>query len=91
MSPGCNILFFNTRAGKQKRKRNANLALNCWEFKRCGREQSKDCPAVSSNMGRACWRVAGTMCGAKVQGAFAEKLGNCKSCDYYSYMNNLKK
>lgn len=74
-----------------KERRDSHMALNCWEYKKCGRENTGDCPAVSSNMGRACWRVAGTLCGGRVQGTFAEKLGNCKDCDYYSYINNLKK
>ena len=28
-------------------------------------------------------RVAGTLCGGKVQGTFALKLGNCQKCDFY--------
>lgn len=63
------------------------MALNCWEFKRCGRDKTRDCPAVTGNMGKKCWRVAGTMCGGSAQGTFAEKLGNCKICDYYGYRN----
>jgi hypothetical protein len=35
------------------------------------------------NAGRACWAVAGTMCGGRVQGTFAQKFGNCKACDFY--------
>ena len=35
------------------------------------------------NAGRACWALAGTLCGGKVQGTFAEKLGNCLSCEFY--------
>lgn len=35
------------------------------------------------NAGRACWAVAGTFCGGNVQGAFATKLDNCMSCDFY--------
>ncbi len=60
--------------------------LNCWEFKKCGREKTGDCPAVRENTGHICWMVAGTMCGGKVQGAFAEKVGNCKECNFYHYM-----
>ena len=30
-----------------------------------------------NNAGRACWVVAGTMCGSKVHGSFAEKTGDC--------------
>jgi hypothetical protein len=35
------------------------------------------------NGGRACWALAGTLCGGKVQGAFATKLANCMACDFY--------
>jgi hypothetical protein len=35
------------------------------------------------NGGRACWILAGTLCGGKVQGSFAEKTGNCMECDFY--------
>jgi len=35
------------------------------------------------NAGRACWIVAGTMCGGKVQGTFAKKYDNCEKCDFY--------
>ncbi len=27
--------------------------------------------------GRICWAVTGTLCGGKVQGTFARKIGNC--------------
>jgi hypothetical protein len=35
------------------------------------------------NAGRACWVVAGTLCGGKVQGSFARKYGNCEQCEFY--------
>ena len=35
------------------------------------------------NGGRACWALAGTLCGNKVQGTFASKLANCLQCDFY--------
>lgn len=35
------------------------------------------------NGGRACWVLAGTLCGAKVQGSFATKLANCMQCEFY--------
>lgn len=63
--------------------------MNCWEFKRCGREEGGQkadklgiCPAYPDK-GRDCARVVGTLCGGKVQGTFAEKLGNCMYCDFY--------
>lgn len=35
------------------------------------------------NAGRSCWVIAGTMCGGKVQGTFAQKYGNCVICDFF--------
>ena len=74
--------------------------LNCWEFKRCGRQPGGfhvhdlgRCPATleerldevhdGANAGRACWVVAGTLCGDEVQGTFAQKFANCQNCDFY--------
>jgi hypothetical protein len=63
--------------------------MNCWEFKKCGREAGganvKElgvCPAYP-NFGQSCANVAGTFCGGKVQGTFASKLFNCMKCDFY--------
>lgn len=74
--------------------------LNCWEFKKCGRElggahikEFGVCPsAMEARLhgthegrfaGRACWVVAGTLCGGKEQGSFAQKYHNCEKCDFY--------
>lgn len=62
--------------------------LNCWEFKKCGRDRTHDCPAVTENSGKMCWLVAGTMCGGETQGTFVEKAGNCKRCNFYAYVNS---
>ena len=35
------------------------------------------------NGGRACWALAGTLCGGKVQGSFAAKVANCLACEFY--------
>ena len=35
------------------------------------------------NGGRACWPIAGTLCGGHVQGTFATKVGNCMDCDFF--------
>lgn len=35
------------------------------------------------NGGRACWAVTGTLCGGKIQGTFATKLGNCMNCEFF--------
>ena len=51
------------------------------------------CPAANNqkfhgihggkNGGRACWVLAGTLCGGKVQGTFAAKLSACMRCEFY--------
>lgn len=51
------------------------------------------CPAASEtladglnhgkNGGRSCWAIAGTLCNGQMQGAFAQKIGNCTKCDFY--------
>jgi hypothetical protein len=73
--------------------------INCWEFKKCGRGPGgaktdlEVCPSATenklhnthggTNAGRACWVVAGTMCGGEVQGKFAKKYNDCEKCDFY--------
>jgi hypothetical protein len=74
--------------------------VNCWEFKKCGREagglkvgELGICPAAmesrvngmngGKNGGRACWPLAGTFCGGKVQGTFAMKVANCMECEFF--------
>jgi hypothetical protein len=36
------------------------------------------------NAGGICWAVAGTCCGGKIQGTFAEKRLSCINCDFYN-------
>ena len=55
----------------------------CWEFLKCGHEKTNSCRAVVQHAGRSCWLVAGTLCGGAVQGDSAQKLGNCKICEFY--------
>ena len=67
------------------------MMQNCWQFKKCGREQDglktaelgvcsaaiderHDGKNAGKNAGRYCWKVAGTLCGGKVQGTYAQKL-----------------
>lgn len=38
--------------------------------------------------GRACWVVAGSLCGGKIQGTYAQKLQNCWRCEF---MNIVKR
>ncbi len=56
------------------------------------------CPAASDtsgnginggkNGGRICWALAGTFCGGKVQGNFAQKLVSCMSCEVFKLVKN---
>jgi len=75
------------------------LRQNCWQVKNCGRQPGGPragelgvCPAATTGMtginggtnaGRICWAVAGTLCGGKVQGTFAQKAANCMDCPFY--------
>ena len=63
--------------------------MNCWEFKKCGRERGGTramelgvCPAWP-NDGSRCAKMAGTLCGGRVQGSFAIKLSSCVECAFY--------
>jgi hypothetical protein len=86
-------------------KNTATVKINCWEFKKCGRQpgghKEKElgtCPVTvhgaldgaheGRNGGRACWVIAGSLCGGKIQGTYAQKLTNCWRCDF---MNTVKK
>ena len=73
--------------------------LNCWEFKKCGRERNGHagnkglCPTMAmtalngihggNHGGRCCWVVKGTLCGGPKSGAYPEKFGMCCSCNFY--------
>ena len=64
--------------------------MNCWGFKKCGREAGGArvnelgvCPAYP-NHGNHCALVAGTLCGGKIQGSFAMKVASCMKCEFYA-------
>lgn len=63
--------------------------MNCWEFKKCGREQGGAKAAELGvcnawpKYGTCCAKVAGTLCGGKVQGIFAAKLSTCMKCEFF--------
>ncbi len=56
------------------------------------------CPAATDNSsegtnsgkkgGRICWAVAGTFCGGKVQGDFAQKQVSCMACEVFKQIKN---
>ncbi len=36
------------------------------------------------NAGRACWVIAGSLCGGRIQGTYAQKLNNCWRCEFFN-------
>jgi diguanylate cyclase (GGDEF)-like protein len=51
----------------------------CWIELQCKRIE---CPCYESRDYR-CWLVAGTLCGGKPQGTFAQKYGSCYTCKVF--------
>jgi len=59
------------------------------------------CPAATAgkldgvhggkNAGRSCWLVAGTLCGGKPQGTFAQKIETCELCDFFQQVKSEEK
>ncbi len=51
----------------------------------CIATSETSCDGVNEgrNAGRICWAIAGTLCGGKVQGTFAEKSTSCMSCKFF--------
>jgi signal transduction histidine kinase len=65
-----------------------SFKTQCWEYMKCGVEKAEGaierrCPAYP-NYGRICWVIAGTYCEGRVQGAIAQKIGDCKKCEFYN-------
>ncbi len=46
-------------------------------------DESFDGLNLGRNAGRICWAVAGTFCGGRVQGTFAEKRRSCVDCEFF--------
>ncbi len=42
------------------------------------------------NAGRACWVVAGTLCGGRVAGSYSSKRENCFECPFYTYVHTTE-
>lgn len=96
------LIFADSELGKgssfhmyfpYQRKEDGNK-IKCWEYMKCGVENAEGavnmrCPAYP-DYGRICWAIAGTFCGKKVNGAIAQKLGNCKKCKFYQHVTVMK-
>ena len=68
--------------------------LNCWEMIKCERNKGGknvnelgECIASKNGMGHSSWAVAGTLCGGKIQGTYAQKIGYCTCCEVYQTYN----
>jgi signal transduction histidine kinase len=96
------LIFVNSEIGKgtafrmffPHQNRENGSKIPCWEFTKCGVEKAEGaanmrCPAYP-NYGRICWAIAGTFCGKRVSGAIAQKLGNCRKCDFYKLVAEKK-
>lgn len=44
-----------------------------------------------NNGGRCCWAIAGTYCGGKAQGTYAQKLGDCLKCDFHTFVRHQQR
>ena len=51
----------------------------------CPASSTASCNGINrgKNGGRICWAIAGTFCGNKIQGDFAQKSVSCMSCDVF--------
>ena len=60
------------------------------EFGVCPATEETSCNGINSgkNAGRICWAIAGTFCGDKVQGDFAQKSVSCMSCEVFKQVKN---
>jgi hypothetical protein len=54
-------------------------------------EENLDDVHEGTNAGRACWVVAGTLCGGSVQGTFGAKYKSCEQCDFYQMVRTEEK
>ncbi len=63
---------------------------NAEEFGICPAAEDASSTGLNSgtNAGRICWAVAGTFCGGKVQGDFAQKSVSCMACDVFKQVKS---
>jgi len=91
--------FFNSTDGGCMSKKNCWEVKNCGrqpgglkvaELGVCAGAIEKRTDGINGGKmgGRACWAITGTLCGGKIQGTYAEKLGNCMKCEFYQSVRN---
>ncbi len=69
--------------------RNIN-GVNAEELGTCPAAADETFDGINSgkNGGRICWAVAGTFCGGKVQGTYAEKRKSCMECKFFELVRS---
>ena len=67
------------KCGREAGGKNADEQGICQAY----RDKRLDGVHEGLNAGRACWMIAGTNCGGRVQGTFAEKERDCLNCEFY--------
>lgn len=60
--------------------------VNCWEYKNCGEEVRKTCPAYPES-GSACYMITGVKCDdGKIEFASVdEQVAYCSNCGFYAH------
>ncbi len=90
----CYLRLLRNREGGTMKKRNCWEIKKCGREPGGAKAgTSGTCPAAveaagdgtnnGQNGGRICWAIAGTFCGGKVQGDFAQKNVSCMSCEVF--------
>jgi hypothetical protein len=94
----CQIKLTGNRVGKK----NCWEIMSCGRGPGGSGDGGRDvCPAARAGAldgvhggtdgGRACWVVAGTFCGGAVQGQFARKYFDCRTCAFYEQVRDEEK
>lgn len=69
--------MLDVQAGNMDVEVENTRVVKCWERLNCTK---KDCPSYGK---LRCWAIAGTFCHEKIQGQFAQKIGDCRRCVVY--------
>ena len=64
-------------------EKKAGKTLQHWVYARPSTDSRLHGVHDGKNGGRACWVIAGTLCGGTVQGTFGTKYKTCEQCDFY--------
>lgn len=60
---------------------------NCWELQDCVPSVRHKCPAYTTDSGRECWMVAGSLNNEPVCPKVVNKIYFCWNCPWYQKLN----